>query len=283
MVGWEVGIGHESISAPLIRIDDDAPVVRIEGLGRLAGPHLAATISGLSDWPLAGGVFALSGRAEIKRAPTASDLDFGAVSVDTMQRWTLPGVTVGIGPTWQRFRVAGRPFRDAFGLQAELTMAGGDDGHTAAFASLARQRHAPEFADLDALAAAWSLQHRIDRPFGTAGSIDLEIAAGRERNRVGRPEQGSRQQSARVAFEAPAFGLTWSAGLFALRARFDAPLIDGLPARRDRFRALDLGAALDLDQGQVLRLTWTGSRNAANLPLFESRQRQWSVTWASSR
>jgi len=73
-------------------------------------------------------------------------------------------------------------------------------------------------------------------------------------------------------------GIDWAVGFMMQRARFDAALFDGLPARRDGYKAVDFAASLELDKSCSLRLDAVTARNAANLPMFENRYRQISLT-----
>lgn len=279
LIGWEVGIGHESISAPLVRLDDRAPLVRVDGLTRLSGTHGRAVLSGLHEWRQGHTSLALSARAELRRAPAAPDLDLGMASVDAMLRHTVVGLTVGAGPIVQHVRVAGSRFREALGLQADAVWSRGADGHLALFAAAVVQRHGEAFRDLDGRAASLSLQRHAAQPGGGWSALDLELGRGREINGRGHPDQASRGALARVSLDRPVGRAELSLGVVLQQARFDAALIDGLPARRDRFRAVEAGLGWPLADGHSLRLELQLGGNAANLPLFDSRMRQLALNW----
>ncbi|MFO1326621.1 MAG: hypothetical protein U1F56_04615 [Rubrivivax sp.] len=280
----ELGLGRQSLSAPLVRIDERSPVLRIDGLQRLSGTYLAASLSGLHDLPFAGGVLALSARADGRHAPVARDLGFAAANADAIVRWPLPGVTLGAGVGLQRLWVAGRPFRRAAPLQAEATLSTpGDDGHLALFASHARQRHPGDFADFDGVASAATLQRRWARPMTGLSAIELEVGVGRERNDAGHADLSEHHRHLRAAVSTALAGVEFTLGHVWQRARFDAPLLDGLPARRDRLHGWDLAAAAELTAGLTLRLEVQRLRNAANLALFDSREQGWALTLAAQR
>lgn len=279
LLGWEAGVGHESISAPLVRLDDQAPLVRVEGLSRLSGTHWRGVVSGLREWHLGQTSLALSARGELRRAPAAPDLDLGIVSVDAMLRHSLVGATVGAGPTLQHFRVAGSRFRDALGVQADAVWSQVDQGHLALFAAAVSQRHGQAFRDLDGRAASLSLQRHVAAPGAGWSALDIELGLGRELNGRGHPEQASRGVHARVSLDRPVGRAELALGLVLQQARFDGALIDGLPARRDRYRAFEFGLGWPLAAGHSLRLDLNLGRNAANLPLFDSRMHSVALTW----
>lgn len=66
-------------------------------------------------------------------------------------------------------------------------------------------------------------------------------------------------------------------------ARFDAALLDGLPARRDRLQGWELAVATELGAGFTLRLEHQHLRNAANLARYDSRERSSALTLAARR
>lgn len=274
----EIAAGHEELTSPLVRVAPSGPLLRVEGLNRLAGSSLRINGSVLRDWTLDGGTgISASARGDVLRAPAAPDLDWGIAAADVMLRHPWAGATWGIGPSVQRLWVARRRFRDTVGVQADALRVDGS-GHWSLAGDWAQTQHSGENSDFNSAIALVSLQRRISDPLPGLESMDLEGGLLRERNRAGLPELGSRSAYLRVTLAGKRWGYDWSLGGMTQRSRFDATVLDPLPARRDRFRSLDLSVSRDIGEGAYVKAEANFARNEANSPLFESRYRQVALT-----
>lgn len=277
--GMELSLGHEELTSPLVRLSDTGPLLRVEGLSRLAGNTWRLAGSFMHDWSTAEGAsFALSGHAETRRSPQAPDLDWSLISTDLMARRPLAGMLWGLGPTLQRLDVAGRHFRDVLGLQADVLRTLEAGGHWSLAGLRAEYRHPGDNRDFDSALAMWNVQRRFAQPLPGTDSLDIEAGVLRERNRRGLPELSSRSVYGRVALAGKLGEVEWSAGLMLQRSRFDASPLPALAPRRDGYRAVDLALSYDLTADNYIKLEANFARNAANLALYESRYRQLALT-----
>lgn len=273
-VNLEISAGHESITSPVVRIDPNGPLVRIGGLHRLAG-NIVRTAAGASrDWNLGNDArFMLSGRVDWKESPTAADLGFGFVNADGMFFLPAGGWNLGAGPALRRLWVAGKPFRDTTGLQANLIRPTPDSGYWGVFADVANHRHHHDASDFDSRAGSLSAQWRGSRPLPGIDAMDLQVGTGRERNAHGFDDLSSRSHFLRLSAETAWAGLDWSTSAMTVQSRFDAPLLDTLPVRRDRFRLVEFSIAYKFGKGHALHLDLQSGRNLSNVALFETRIR----------
>lgn len=268
----EASVGHESISSPLVRVSPNGPLLRVEGLFKLSGNFARVAASGAHDWSVAGdGHFVLSGRADWKESPSAPDLGFGFVMADGVLTWPAGGWTMGAGPTVRRLWVAGDFFRDSAGLQANVLKPKPDGGYLGAFGDFAVNRHGEENRDLNNRAGSVSSQWRVIRPGAGIDALDLQAGLGRELNTEGLADLSSRSAFWRLSLEHKIAGLEWSIGAMAVYSRFDAPLMDELPVRRDAFRTLEFGVARRFGKQFAVHLELQSGRNKSNIPLYENR------------
>lgn len=272
-------MGHESLSSPLFRLADNGALVRLPGTSSLSGTHWRIGGGGMADFSEGGDHWTLAGRADWKRAPAAPDLDFANLSGDLMWRPAFGGGQAGFGVGREHLRVAGRRFRESLAAKADWTRGTPEGGHWALLGAATRQRH-PLDPDLDGVVASLSVQRHLPAPWPGLASVDLELAYARERNGRGLSDLSSRNRFFRISADRRWAGLDWSAGIAIQRASFDAALLPGLPARRDRGAALELSASMELGGGASLRLEFTEARNRSNLALFENRYRLVSMTLA---
>ncbi len=178
----------------------------------------------------------------------------------------------------QRMWVAGERFRDVTAMQADVTRGTSDGGYWAWLAGAGVRRHGGVYSDLDSRAASLSVHRRIVSPVAGVDAVDIELGAGREINAHGFADLANRNAYARVSVDRRIAGIDWAVGYMMQRAHFDAALVEELPARRDTYRDIDVAATFELDKGGVLRLDAVTARNDANLPMFENRYRQISLT-----
>ncbi|MBL8488078.1 MAG: hypothetical protein JNK22_13405 [Rhodocyclaceae bacterium] len=275
----EVSFGHEALSSPLFRLSDTGALVRLPGLLRLSGNYVRVGAGGMALFPAPSGQWSAAGRVDWKTAPAARDLDFGNVSGELMWREALGDGQAGIGISRQRMAVAGSPFRTATAAQADWTRATDDGGHWVLLSALARQRHDRD-AELDGTVASLALQRHLPEPLQWVDALDLEAAIARERTRF--PDLSSRTAFLRLSADRRWLGIDWSAGFSLQRAAFDAALLPGLPVRRDRGTLLEFSAALAAGRFGNLRLEIQDGRNRSNVPVYDNRYRNLSLTLAHS-
>lgn len=284
-ISVEAGLGHEQHSSPLMRVSPDGTQLFVAGLNRLASDYGQLALSGVRDWPVGDEArLAVSGHALWKRSPTAPDLAFGTLSGNLAWRWPRLGGSLGIGPDIQKVDVAGAPFRRAGSLHGDLTWADADGnasgggGFTVLMADVARNRHAPEFADFDSRTTIVSAHRHVGAGLPLVDALDLELGSWRERNAQGFADLSSRGEYARVSADVRRGAWTASVGYARHRVRFDAALLDTQPARRDRIGTVELALQWAWSAEATLSLELTQARNRANLDLYENRFRQAGVT-----
>lgn len=275
----QASVGHEQNTSPLIRISDDGTLIFVDGLARLTGNYINLGANGMTDWaaPLDGRL-AVSGRVEWKRSPDAPDLDFGQAQLDAAWHWQAGIGTLGLGASLQRLWVAGSRFRDVDSLHGDWTLARDDGSHWVWLLDLNRNRHSQIYADLDSQALSLSLHRHLPDPMPGLHGLDVEAGLVRERNAHGFSDLSNRSGFLRVGVDRNWAGTNWGIGLMGQIAHFDAGLMPGIPARHDRFLALDLAASKDLGSGLRLQFDTVLARNQANSPLYQNRYRQVSLT-----
>ncbi len=234
--------------------------------------------SGSHLWTLEGDTHATaSARAEWKRSPRARDLDYGYVSVDGAWRGRLFGHIVGAGPTVQRQWVAGRHYRDQGGLQADAASIDADGGYASYYVAATVTRHATDFRDFDGRVAYASYRRHWSSPFAYVDGIDFDLGFGLERNRHGYADLDNRNGYARLAVVKKLGGWRATLAVSAQAARFEAPFIEGLDTRRDRYVGYEAVLEYDLAPAVAVKLEASGGRNRSSLPLYELRQRQVAI------
>lgn len=279
-----LGMGYEDSSSPLIRVSDDGALIFVDGLMRLAGSYANFAVDGMSDREAAlDGRLSLSGRFEWKHSEQAPDLDFGQGLVDLT--WHIPSRlgSLGLGTSIQRMWVAGGRFRDVLGFHADWTQAEPDGSHWIMLLDAARNRHPDEYADLDSQVWGISLHRHAVKPIPGVAALDLEAGLSRERNAHGYQDLSSHSGFMRIGVDQEWRGLTFSLGLTGILSRYDEALLDGVPARRDRFVAWDFGFGADYGKGHSWQVEAMLARNRANSDLYDNRYRQiglnWSLAW----
>jgi hypothetical protein len=276
----DVGLGGESQSAPLVRIDPQGVLLDLGLRQRLRGEHLRLDLQGLLDSAPADGPQGLgallAGSASIKRAPSQPDFDLRVLSLQPSLQRATPLGTFGLGLQWQRIDAADRFARSTRGVQLSWTRAQ-DSGFTTALIDIGRQRHGSEFADLDARSRSWMLQQHLQLDSGALNSLDLALIGAREANLRGFDELSNRTQLVQGTLQGQAAGWRWSAGLAWQRARFDASAFFDDDVRRDRAWMLDGALSHPLGDQLSLRLTATAQVNKSNTRLYDNRYRQWGL------
>lgn len=236
----------------------------------------------MRDWPLGDeDRLAVAGRADWKRSPASPDLDFGMVSADLTWRTPLAGGYAGVGPGLRRLWVAGERFRAVTALQADWTRPDQAGGFWSGALEMAANRHAAAFADLDSNTLLLSLHRKLVAPLAGLDALDLELSAARERNANGFADLANRSVFARASADRRWQGIVWSAGVMVQHSRFDASLLETLPARRDRLLGVEVAAELELAPQRSLRFELLSLRNRANLVLFENRYRLAALTFVA--
>lgn len=278
-LGFEASLGYESLSSPVVRIDPDSALILVEGTSRLRGSYGRLAVNAFKELPLGGeAMLVATARLDAKRAPRAPDLDFTIAQVDATLRHAFAGTSLGIGPTAGHVRVAGARFRDGVGVRADVAKPDGADGHWVVVADGGRHRHGSGYEDLDARVASASVHRRIATPFAGVSALDLEAGISRTANRHGYQDLSSRGRYARIAVESTVSGFDVAVALSGQSVRFDAGLADDVPARRERFTLVEIGASREFARDTTLRADFTVGRNRANLAIYDNRLRAFSVT-----
>lgn len=273
----DVSIGRESLSSPLFRLSDAGALVRIPGLRGLSGNYIRIGAGGMAVLPMPAGQWSASGRLDWKTAPAARDLDFANVGGDLMWRQGLGDGQVGIGLGRQHMAVAGNAFRTATAVQADWTLPSADGGHWVLLSALTGQRHARD-TELDGAVTSLALQRHLPAPQSRVDALDVEMAFTRDRTRF--DDLSSRTGFLRLSADRRWLGVDWSLGVSLQRAAFDASLLPSLPIRRDRGATLEFSASLPVGTHGSLRLDVQEGRNRSNVPLYDNRYRNLSVTFA---
>jgi hypothetical protein len=276
-ISVEIGVGHESQSAPLIQISPESTVIYLPGLQRLGGSHVRTSVQGFAGAPVGGDVSAtVSGDATLKHSPGSPDLDFLSLSLQPMLHLPVGAASVGVGLNLQRMDVARQHFRTTRGVQANWTLPA-SNGLWAVVADAGRYRHPGDLADLDARAVSLVLQRQFTRPLPGLDGADVSAIVGRERNGRGFRELSHRSAMLSASAQWTWLGAGWSAGGSLRRARFDDTAFDGEPPRDDRTTLFDLSAQWPLSPRQSLRVEFNDVRNASNARLYDNRYRQLAV------
>lgn len=283
----EVGLGGESQSAPLVRIDPQGVLLDLGLRQRLRGEHLRLDLQGLldsapADGPDGGPGALLAGSASIKRAPSQPDFDLRVLSLQPSLQRATPLGTFGLGLQWQRIDAAGRFARSTRGVQLSWTQAQ-RSGFTTALIDIGRQRQGSAFADLDARSRSWMLQQHLQLDRGAIDTLDLALIGARESNLRGFDELSNRSHLVQGTLQGQAAGWRWSAGLAWQRARFDASAFFDDDVQRDHAWMLDGALSHPLGDQLSLRLSATAQVNRSNTRLYDNRYRQWGLalraTW----
>lgn len=277
----EFGIGAESQTSPLVQISPQGTLIRLEGVDRLRGEHLRAGAEGFYDVPLGDGMSAsIAASANGKRAPGQPDFDFASASVQPAVHASLSGVAVGLGLNRGRIDVARRHFRDTGGVQADATLADGDD-HWSLVVERSRWRHRGDLVDLDTRATTVLLQRHVAIDSTWLTAADVGAVGVREGNLRGFPELSSRGALLQATLEGRWGEAGWSAGLAWHRARFDDTPFVGEPARVDRAWMADLSIQWPLTPSHAVRLDYSGVFNRSTSAIFTNRYRQFALVLQS--
>lgn len=273
----DLGLGGESQSAPLVRIDPQGVLLDLGLRQRLRGNHARVDLQGLLDSTPVDGLGALlAGSASIKRAPSQPDFDLRVLSLQpSVQRATSLG-TFGLGLQWQRIDAAGRFARSTRSVQLSWTRAQ-HGGFTTALVDIGRQRHGADFSDLDARSRSWMVQQHLALDGGTVDSLDLALIGARDANRRGFADLSNRTRLVQGTLQGRAAGWRWSAGLAWQHARFDASAFADVDRRRDRAWMLDGALSLPLGEPLSLRISAAAQVNRSNTRLYDNRYRQWGA------
>lgn len=267
----EAEYGREWYSSPLVRFNDQGPLMQIVGRNQLAGNYVHLGAFGVRSFVVSENLsFQLSGSLLERRFADASDLDLGMKSIDGLVRYKLGSNSFGLGPSLQRISSGGRHFRERQAVQFDWTHVVEDSGYTSIVAETGNNRHSEAFRDFDSLASLLLIRQQFLKPIRGIDELSFEVGGIREANLQGQDDLSSRQTYVRLSSEFAALGVTWTLSAMVQRARFDASFFDGQPSRRDIFVSGDLSASYPLGQALSLRLSLSRYDNRANVALFDS-------------
>lgn len=274
----EAGLGHESQTSPLVRIDPQGALVDLGTQQRLRAAHVRVDLQGLLDTaPGAGASLNLAGSAQVRRAPGHGDFDLGVLSLQPGVQWPTAAGSFGLGLQWQRIGAAGSFTRHGRALQLTWTRPL-QQGFVTALLERGHQRHGSAFADLDARTGSWMLQRHLPLQGHGVDSLDLAVIGAREHNARGFAELSSRTQLLQATLQGEVERWGWSTGLAWQRVRFGDTAFAGLPPRHDRAWMVDAALSRPLDGGWSLRLSATAQSNRSNTRLYDNRYRLWSLS-----
>ena len=274
----EVGVGYEAQTSPLVRLSPQGELINIDGLQRLGGSHILAGIQGFSNWQLSPGwSVSLAGDASQKRAPGASDFDFGMVSVQPAVHLTLGTGSLGWGLGLQQIAVSGRSFREVRSTQVDWTLPSADGSFFSVAADVGDNRHPNEFSDLDSVSTSLSLQRHWVKPLTGVDALDMSVYFARERNGQDFAELSHRSQMLSTSMQWRWQDITWSAGVNFQRVEFDATAFAAEPVRVDRAVGIELGAELELSPKHTLRFEYSEVRSASTIGLYDNSYQQITI------
>lgn len=280
----EVGLAYETQTSPLLRLSPQGELISIDGLERLGGANLQASLQGLASWQW-GGVWGASMALDMnqKRSPRTPDFDFGMVSVQPSIHRIFGAGTLDWGLNAQRLEVAGRPFREVRGTQFAWTRANADGRHQTLMADLNVNRHTEGLADLDSTAASVTLQQHLPKPLTGLDAMDLSLIMAGEHNDRGVVELSHRSGMVTANAQWSWKGLAWAAGASFQHIQFDGQALDTTSLRVDRAVGWELAAEIDLSPRNSLRLGYSEIRNVSTLSLYDNRFQSLAVrlrtTW----
>lgn len=282
-VASEVGFGYESQTAPLIRLSPQGELISLDGVQRLGGASVRVGAQAFSSWDMGQGWgVSLALDASQKRLPSASEFDFGMVSVQPSLHRIVGGTTLGVGASFQRMDVAGSAFRQVTGVQGSWTLPQADGNLWMAIVDMTHNEHAPAFADLDASAVSLSVQRHLAQPGGAWTGADFSLYLARERNEKGLSELSHGTAILGASLHWSALGLAWSTGGSYQAVQFDGSVFDGETLRRDRAIGLDLAVEKTLTPRTTLQVEWGSVRNFSSIPVFENTFHQLSLKWRTA-
>ncbi|OYU46484.1 MAG: hypothetical protein CFE44_01865 [Burkholderiales bacterium PBB4] len=272
-VQWssEVGVAYETQTSPLLRLSPQGELISIDGLERLGGANLQASLQGLAGWQW-GGVWGASLALDMnqKRSPRTPDFDFGMGSVQPSIHRIFAAGTLDWGLNAQRLDVAGRPFREVRGTQLAWTRASADGNHQTLMADLNVNRHPEGLADLDSTAASVTLQQHLQKPLTGLDGMDLSFIVAGERNERDVVELSHRSAMVTANVQWSWKGLVWAAGASFQHIQFEGQALDTALLRVDRAVGWELAAEIDLSPRNSLRLGYSEVRNVSTLSLYDN-------------
>lgn len=276
----ETGIGHESQQAPLFQVTPESAIVYLDGVQRHGGGHLRWRVQGAYESPPDQGLgFGVQADLQVKRAPRDRQLDLYSASVQPLWHASWGGDSIGGGLDLQTMGVAGRAFRDSASWVGHWTRPV-PDGLWALIGEWGRDRHHGDFSDMDARVRTAVLQRRWNEPFHGVNGATLTVLAGRESNQRGLPELSHRSLMFSASLEGSSAGLDWTLRASRLTARFDAGVFAGEAVRRDRTSMLDAIVEWPVTDLDDVRLEWNLLDNRSSVRLYDTRYRQWSLSWS---
>lgn len=268
----EVGYGYEHYSAPLVRFNDQGPVIHLIGRQHASGNFLHVSGWVMRDFSLTDSIsFQVSGATWNRRFESTPDLDIGLMSVDGIFRYQWGESSIGFGPSLQTIASGGQHFRNRQSIQLDWTHPEENKGYTSVVLEMGRNQHSNTFRDLDGHSTLLLVRKQITAPLGGIDEVSIEAGIVRELNRHGYDDLSNRQIYGRFGFGFEALGLEWSISATLQKARFDGPLLDALPARRDTFRYGDISASYALSKDISLRASMSAYRNHANIVLYDGQ------------
>jgi hypothetical protein len=286
----DVGIGHESQSAPLFQLTPESTILYQDGVDRLSGSHLRTALQGSAEWTLEHGMaLSMAADATLKRSPGTPGFDFSALSLAPTLTLPWGGASLGLGGSLQTIEVAGQHFRDTAGLQLNWTHADGtpQDGMQlwGVVAETSRYFHADAMAEMDADSASIVVLRQFGKPFSIINAIegiDFTAIVARENNLRGIAELSNRSGMFSLLLRGSVGEVQWSVGRSWRHARFDGAGLDADVAREDHTTMLDLALQWTLHPGQALRVELNEAHNVSTVRLFDNLYHQLSVTLRSS-
>lgn len=275
----EIGYGHEHYSSPLVRFNNEGPVIEVVGRRHTSGDFRHISMSAMKNLNLTSDISVQFSAATWNRNfPNASDLNVGVASVDGLLRFQVGSSSVGLGPSYQHISSGGRSFRDRTAIQADWTLVEKDKGYTSIVLESGENRHSELFRDLDSRSTLLLFRKQFEKPIRGLDSASFEPGIVREINRFGYADLSNRQIYARFGMNFEVLGLDWNLGVTLQQVKFDGALIDELPARKDQFYSADINANYPLSRDITLRWSYAGYENKANVAIYDGTFRGNSLT-----
>ncbi len=279
----EFGYGHEQYSAPLVRFNDQGPLIEIVGRRQNSGNFRHVSGSAMKHFALSQDFsFQASAALWSRHFPDAADLDVGIFSADGLVRYQWGEASIGFGPSIQQIASGGRHFRDRKAIQLDWTYARENQGYTSIVLEIGDNRHSRRFRELDGRSGLLLLRRQFTELFRGVQEFSWEVGTAREVNRFGYADLANRQFYIRLGAGFETLGLEWNLGGTLQKARFDGPLLDELPARKEVFASADLTLSYAIARDIALRGTFSGYRNRANVVLYDGQFRGNSISLTAS-
>jgi hypothetical protein len=283
-VSSDVGYGYESQTSPLIRLSPQGELISLDGVQRQGGPSFYLGLQTFTNWKL-GESWGLTLAADFnqKKSPSASDLDFGILSIQPSLHRTLGSESVGLGANLQRIDIAGQVFREVRGAQVTWTHSETSGNLWMAIADLSSNKHREDSSDLDSSTTSLTLQRHVAQPIAGLEGLDITAFVSRERNERGITELSYSSAMVSSSVQWRWQDLTLSTGISLQQLRFDDTAFPDEPQRVDRAVGLEISAQHEISSRTTLRVEFSEVRNVSSLALYDNTFQQFAVklhtTW----